>query len=239
MPRNPRTNQARSIRPRRLRRHALVGGVSALMVLAAAWTTQALGAQAARTGLVGSLAGEFSVEQGAVSYRIPIDVSPGVAGMSPDLAIVYSSPAGNGSLGQGFSVEGKGSYGYDASGNLTSGGGRTLSWSSYNKPTLISANGHTLAFAYGPARARYRKVEDFGARTTYYRGAYYERVEKDSEIEHRHQIIAAGRIVAVHVQYPGGAEDTRYLHHDALGSVDTITDADGHVIERLSYDPFG
>ena len=31
----------------------------------------------------------------------------------------------------------------------------------------------------------------------------------------------------------------RYLHQDHLGSVDTITDESGAVVERLSYDPFG
>ncbi|NND65057.1 MAG: hypothetical protein HKM24_03735, partial [Gammaproteobacteria bacterium] len=34
-------------------------------------------------------------------------------------------------------------------------------------------------------------------------------------------------------------ENTRYLHHDHLGSVDAITDAEGNVLEQQSFDAFG
>ena len=151
-------------------------------------------------------------------------------------------------------VSGKGSYAYDANGNTTSGGGRTLGWSSDNKPIHILANGHSVDFAYGPERARYKKTESGPAGSdtlTYYVGRHYEEVETrvsayETHLEHRHHILADGKIVALHVQYgrsgspdPTGPDDTRYLHQDALGSVDTITDQHGNVIERLSYDPFG
>jgi len=56
---------------------------------------------------VGTLPGEFSVDPtGASNYRIPIAVPPGVAGMQPDLAFMYSSRAGNGLLGVGWSLSG-------------------------------------------------------------------------------------------------------------------------------------
>ena len=32
---------------------------------------------------------------------------------------------------------------------------------------------------------------------------------------------------------------TRYLHGDALGSVDLITNGTGQVVNRMSFDPFG
>ena len=35
------------------------------------------------------------------------------------------------------------------------------------------------------------------------------------------------------------ADKTRYLHYDNLGSVDTITDGQGNVVDRMSYDAFG
>ena len=57
--------------------------------------------------LVGELLGHVAVDNtGAASYAIPIDVSPGTAGMEPKLAISYSSQRGNGLLGVGFSVDG-------------------------------------------------------------------------------------------------------------------------------------
>ena len=34
-------------------------------------------------------------------------------------------------------------------------------------------------------------------------------------------------------------DGTRYLHRDNLGSIDTITDGRGNVVERMSYEAFG
>ena len=57
--------------------------------------------------LVGELLGNVAVDNtGAASYSIPVDVSPGTAGMEPKLAISYNSQRGNGLLGVGFSVNG-------------------------------------------------------------------------------------------------------------------------------------
>lgn len=43
---------------------------------------------------------------GAFSYRIPIELPPGRAGLSPDLAIEYNSRNGNGPLGVGWTLDG-------------------------------------------------------------------------------------------------------------------------------------
>lgn len=56
---------------------------------------------------VGSTAGQFRVdESGAATYSIPIMAAPGTAGVTPQLALNYSSQSGRGIAGQGWSLSG-------------------------------------------------------------------------------------------------------------------------------------
>ena len=67
-----------------------------------------------------------------------------------------------------------------------------------------------------------------------------EKVTKPSGvIEYKHYISAGGDPVAMRTLRSNGVNDTRYLHKDHLGSVDTITDEFGAVVLRLSFDAFG
>ena len=55
----------------------------------------------------GVLKGDLSVSpSGAAIYTLPISIPPGVAGMAPNLSLVYNSQAGNGIAGQGWELTG-------------------------------------------------------------------------------------------------------------------------------------
>jgi RHS repeat-associated protein len=46
-------------------------------------------------------------------------------------------------------------------------------------------------------------------------------------------------LVALLIASPGYAQSIEYIHTDALGSPVAITDANGNVIERSEYEPYG
>ena len=153
----------------------------------------------------------------------------------------YNYGAGNAGPHAVTSVGSK-TYTYDANGNMLTGDGRTVTWSSYNKPISISKDGSTSQFEYGPDRSRYKQTLTQGSNTTTttYLGAM-EKVERSNSNvdEYKHFISAGGNTIAIYTERTNNANDTRYLHRDHLGSIDVITDENQQVVERLSYDAFG
>ena len=137
-------------------------------------------------------------------------------------------------------------YAYDDNGNLTSGAGRALTWTSFNKPQTVATTSTTTTFAYGPERARIRQQKVQGATTTTikYVGTLFEQITRTGEAtKYVHYLFAGGERIAVYTTdnawAPTPSETLRYVHTDHLGSIDTLTDESGAVVERLSYDAWG
>ena len=135
---------------------------------------------------------------------------------------------------------------YDANGSMTRAGDRAIAWTSFNKPKSFQRGGKTIAFDYGPDRARYRKVgTTTGGNTqrTIYLGKLFEQETTGDTVRRKHFIYADGQLVAIHIKTEEGGvpqpDETRYLHRDNLGSIDTITDGRGNIVERMSYEAFG
>ena len=135
-------------------------------------------------------------------------------------------------------------YAYDDNGNMTSGAGRTLTWTSFNKPKSITTTSTATAFVHGPGRERIQQTKVQGAVTTTikYVGNVFEQVAKTgAPTKYVHYIFAGSKRVAIYTKdnAPTPGTSVHYLHQDHLGSVDTITNASGGVVERLSYDAWG
>ena len=132
-------------------------------------------------------------------------------------------------------------YAYDNNGNNTSGDGRTIDYSTFDKPLQITKGGHTTAFQYGPDRARYKRTDtnSSGTKTTLYVGntEWITKLDGSKEIKR----YLGGTIITLKLnssdQLTG--KDTHYQYHDHLGSIDVITDHQGTVVQELSFDAWG
>jgi RHS repeat-associated protein len=143
-------------------------------------------------------------------------------------------------------------YAYDSAGNMlrawvesSSDNEREISWNAFNKPETITRNGNTVTFLYDANHNRYLKTSSDGKETFYF-GKYYERITDSStgEVQHKHFIYADGKLIALNTQVKDADDklkdkQVRYLHYDALESVDMITDGYGVIVERRSYDTWG
>lgn len=74
----------------------------------------------------------------------------------------------------------------------------------------------------------------------------YERVKNTltGEVQNQHFVFADGKLIALNTQTQDAYnklkdKQVRYLHYDALNSVDMITDGYGLIVERRSYDTWG
>ncbi len=142
-------------------------------------------------------------------------------------------------------------YIYDANGNMTKNNNKIIQWTSFNKPkrfTKSNSNDNTT-FVYAPNRSRYQKTQTKASSNTTiattYIGKLYEQIKQNTSTEHKHFIYADGQLIAINIKTdtttgtPSIPDKTRYLHYDNLGSIDTITNGQGNIVERMAYTAFG
>jgi RHS repeat-associated protein len=132
-------------------------------------------------------------------------------------------------------------YGYDANGNMTSRGGSSISYTSYNLPSLMNQGSNSSAVSYGAFRNRFKQVTaGSDPTTTIYVAGLLERVTRPGGVtEFRHQIHGPTGTVAIYTRRSSGTADTYYLHRDHLGSPELITNAAGTQIVKPSFAAFG
>jgi RHS repeat-associated protein len=157
-------------------------------------------------------------------------------------------------------------YNYDANGHLETTTGtlaRTHTWTAFNQAARLSANGTTMDFKYDADYQRMERVTTTG--TTVRRlymlhpdnagGLSFERELTFNngtltQTENRHYINTPAGVVAVVKTFGAdlaaatampSADPThiQYWHKDHLGSVVLVTNANGAVAERTSFDAWG
>jgi RHS repeat-associated protein len=135
---------------------------------------------------------------------------------------------------------------YDTKGNQTgwqgtAGQWREVQYTALNLPRTVRGPGLELDYRYDAHQQRVLRRSADGSETVYV-GGLYERRQAQGTPSHVFHVQARGRTVA-QVQWTEGAqgvaESVAWLHEDALGSVEAITDSTGAVVERRKYQPYG
>ncbi|WP_189521379.1 RHS repeat-associated core domain-containing protein [Mesorhizobium sp. M1B.F.Ca.ET.045.04.1.1] len=145
------------------------------------------------------------------------------------VAGAYSYPAATAPRPHAPTSVGANAMAYDANGNLTSDGSRTLTWDEANRLKTVSLASNTVNLTYGPDGSRVKKASTFA--TTLYPDAS---VEIDPAIPGSE----------IYTRYPhpdvkvvGGAK--YFLHRDHLASVRMVTDSSGAITEATNYATYG
>ncbi|TQV86654.1 FG-GAP-like repeat-containing protein [Aliikangiella coralliicola] len=131
-------------------------------------------------------------------------------------------------------------FNYDNNGNLLSGDGKTIAYNAFNKPVSINRNGVTSLFSYGADQMRYKQVKkgiSGGDEVTRYVDKVYEEITHNGKTEKK--LYLGDAIVTETVNSSDTSYKVGFVHRDRLGSVVTITDETGEVVDNKSYDPFG
>ena len=135
------------------------------------------------------------------------------------------------------------SYTYDGVGNLVSdSSNRTLHYTVFDKPDVITKLNNTISFAYGADRDYYKRVDSDGtSTTTTFRVGGVEKVVKPDGSYDFKRYIAGVAIWNHHFSSTGvqTALDQQYSYKDALGSVVLITDALANIKQQTAFNAWG
>jgi RHS repeat-associated protein len=123
--------------------------------------------------MVGASSGNLSIDAtGNANYTIPFDLPPGVSGLTPILALSYSSIAGSGVAGYGWSISGLSiisrspkTYYYDAT-------YKGVDLSSNDRFSLDGQRLLCVSGTYGANGSVYRTENDIFSKITCYTGSY-------------------------------------------------------------------
>ncbi|KJZ07425.1 hypothetical protein TW85_24775, partial [Marinomonas sp. S3726] len=142
-------------------------------------------------------------------------------------------------------IEGKGNYCYDQSGNMLSGDGKILTYTSFDKPKTISkaSENTTTEILYGPSLGRYKRIDTIAGetQTTWYLDGLYEKVlGKNSKVTERFYLADFGLMERTVADNGTVMDQTRYFLKDHIGSVLAIAEGNSmRLLQEFHYDVWG
>jgi RHS repeat-associated protein len=143
----------------------------------------------------------------------------------------------------GANVQSNVTYDYDALGRMGQDANRKITYTGFDLPKTLTRNGQTWNLLYDATGQRIAKAGPDGS--TRYVPGLYERREVGTSIKHVFHVSGTdGTVAQVNYDEPKapavtGVTTILYPLDDALGSTSVVADANGSIIERDYYDPFG
>jgi RHS repeat-associated protein len=144
-----------------------------------------------------------------------------------------------------------GNYGYDANKkhsvtSVTNGSNvipvftQNITFSAYERPTTISENNYVLNYTYGADYERIKGVMTQNGNNVYtrYFVGDFERNIQNGVTKDIHYISSPAGLIAIVVR-ENGNDNYKYVYTDHLGSILTVTDNNGNIEARQSFDAWG
>src|SRR5262245_26285698 len=126
---------------------------------------------------------------------------------------------------------------------MTSRAGSSITYASFNLPTVINAaGGNSSTLSYGAFRNRYKQVavSPGSTETTIYVSDLLEKVSRTGlPTDYRHYIRGGNGVAAIYTRRSDGSANFYYLHQDHQGSPELITNSAGAALVRLSFTAYG
>jgi len=117
---------------------------------------------------------------------------------------------------------------------------QAIGWTSFDQPDYIEQGSNRLEFTYGHHRQRIRQLyKDGNGETTKTFAGNCEFVSIDGQQYAYTYLSGPAGLFGIHVQHPDGPSELFYIHTDHLGSLHTITDENGNMLQELSFDAWG
>jgi RHS repeat-associated protein len=131
--------------------------------------------------------------------------------------------------------------GYDPNGNTTQKGTQGFTYDYRNQMVRAKEGGATTAeYKYDALGRRIEKIAGSDTVKYYYDGnqVIEERNASDQVLK---QYVYGNGIdeLLIIVDFDGATQNSYYVHTNAVGSITAITDQNGDIVERVSYDVFG
>jgi RHS repeat-associated protein len=135
-------------------------------------------------------------------------------------------------------------YNYDANGSMTSGGGRSLTYTTFDKPHRVSKGGDVINYRYGEDRRRYWRKDTISGnvKETIYVGNV--EIIKEGSTTTMKRFIGGVAVVIledVDTNMNAATRIKRTLIKDQMGSVVSVLkqSATNYIVQEMSYDPWG